>query len=72
MREDGSGTELPLGVAVSVGFTLGPSDFHLSSVEEALAGEKRPEDFHSFVQPDWFEMKLDKTLMDDLRLIEIL
>lgn len=46
-----SAIELPLGVAASVGFTPGPPDFHVSSVEEAL-DEKRPEDFHSFVQPD--------------------
>lgn len=52
MREDGSGVELPLGVAVSVVFALGPTDFHLSSLEEALGGEKRPEAFHSFVQSD--------------------
>lgn len=52
VREDGNGIDLPLGVAVSVGFTLGAPDFHLFSVEEILAGEKRPEDFHSFLQPD--------------------
>lgn len=52
MREDGGGIELPQGVAVSVGFTLGPPDFHLFSVEEALDGEKRPEASHSFVQCD--------------------
>lgn len=51
VREDGSGIELLPGVAVSVGFTLGLPHFHLSSVEETLDGEKRPEDFHSFVQP---------------------
>lgn len=52
VREDVIGIDLPLGVVVSVGFTLGPPDLHLFSAEEALDGEKRPEDFHSFVQPD--------------------
>lgn len=61
VREDGSGVVLPLGVAASVEFTLGPPGFHFSSVEEALDGEKRPQDFHSFVQPDWFEIELDET-----------
>lgn len=61
MGEDGSGIALPLGVAVSVVFALGPPDFHLSSAEETVGGEKRPEAFLSFVQPDWFETKLDKT-----------